>query len=257
MLPSPAAATSGGRVTARRPAERRPFRCPKKRRHFSWLMNKVESSIVHARPCSQGLWPIARRSASLLAALGFLASCSASDPERDSNSSPDEPARSTTSPPATVSTSAIQYAWWVTAEFSPSNTEIFGIPVFGLNRQWDRASLLSRALLPAAARADPSLLDDPDYGFEIEGDFDRDGSVDRAGVGVFRDTAGREGSFLVIVKSDGAAWHLDTLFSATPGARFSILSLDADSVLRWRFCMECGDFLNVVHGPGGYRLESP
>ena len=146
------------------------------------------------------MWRPALSVAAFLIALCFLGACSGNSRPSDAVSGEtaerERLVRVASSPSATEQRPLVTYSWWVTIEFRPVDSTLFGIPVAEVNKEWTSASLLSRSLLSPEAQADPSLLDDPRYGFELEGDFDHDGLTDRAGVGVFRDATGLEGRFL-------------------------------------------------------------
>lgn len=226
-------------------------------------MDRSSSTVAGDRFTPARPWRPAPSVAAFLTALCFLGACSGSS--RPSGEDPNEAAErerlvrvASPSPSATEQRPLITYAWWLTIEFRPVDSTLFGIPVADVNKEWTSASLLSRSLLSPEAQADPSDLDDPQFGFELEGDFDHDGVANRAGVGVFRDATGLEGRFLLIVEKLGSRWQLDTVFPMRGRAGFSVLSHTVDSsAIRWWGCMECGDFVNVVHTPDGYRLSPP
>ncbi|SRR5713101_4934549 len=152
--------------------------------------------------------------------------------------------------------SSASYAWWVTARFNPSETVIEGIPVHAIDSTWVSALALSRSVLPPEAGHDPSGLADSSVSFVLDGDFNGDGTPDRALVGVYRTVRGQAGRFLLILtrhKSGSEKVHL-ALQPGEPG--FSVLSRSGDK-LSWWECMECDAGWDFAWNGHEYALLPP
>jgi hypothetical protein len=108
-------------------------------------------------------------------------------------------------------------------------------------------------MLPSHDSTGPLGVSGP-VGFQFDKDFNEDGVLDRARVGVYRDTTGMEGSFLLILtQSPKGAWT--RAFVATdPGEpRFSVLVNDKTGLL-WAECMTCGRWRPVFWSGERYEL---
>jgi hypothetical protein len=145
-------------------------------------------------------------------------------------------------------------AWWVTARFSPSATEVEGIPVRELRPNWKRASALLEADLPVEARRPGEGLREQGFAFSVNGDFDRQGHLEEALVGVYEADSGELGRFLLIITPEkGRQPKIKALFQSGDDAGFSALTY-REGKLRWWFCMQCGDGVSVVAGTNGFDL---
>lgn len=91
-------------------------------------------------------------------------------------------------------------AWWLSARFSPTETSIEGIPVEQIDPRWTKALLLKKELLPDEGQAylDRLVPHGKDL-FERVGDFNADGILDKAVVGVYADDGGQFGRFFLIL----------------------------------------------------------
>jgi hypothetical protein len=144
-------------------------------------------------------------------------------------------------------------ALWPTMTFVPQGTEIESLPVSEIDSAWALATVLDESMLPPHDSAGPLALGDS-VGFRFDGDFNQDGIADRALVGVYRDTSGTEGSFLVILtRRDSTQWS--PAFVATePGEpRFSVLVTDPTGLI-WAECRTCGRWRPVFWSEGHYEL---
>jgi hypothetical protein len=130
-------------------------------------------------------------------------------------------------------------AWWLTERFTPAATSYEGLTARELHPKWQKFSVLSEAVLPGRAKSDLPWMRKEGLAFTREGDFNRNGRRDRAVVGVYVDTAGRSGRFLLVLEQNGGGWR-KAFLSIDPGkAGFSVLSGRGDEVY-WSPCMECG-----------------
>ena len=129
-------------------------------------------------------------------------------------------------------------AWWLTERFTPAQTRYEGLSARELHPRWQRFSVLSEAILPTKAKPDLPWMRKAGLAFTREGDFNRDGRRDRAVVGVYVDTAGRSGRFLLVLEQNGNQWR-KAFLSTDPGeAGFSVLS-GRGNELYWGTCMDC------------------
>jgi hypothetical protein len=132
-------------------------------------------------------------------------------------------------------------AWWVRVRFQPDEQAVSNVPVSSLDPSWRFVSELRKDLLKpeilgedGQARMERHRLE-----FRRSGDFNRDGIVDLALVGVYQDYAGALGSFLVVLtKGVAGAWQKAFLKSWPGHAGFLAIEQDGDRILVWR-CMEC------------------
>jgi hypothetical protein len=148
------------------------------------------------------------------------------------------------------------YLWWIGAQFTPSDTVILGLPVRAFGRDWVRATVLSRALLPVAAKDDPSALADSNAaGFVRDDDFNGDGVVDRAVTGVFETNLCFRGRFLAILSpASSAAPRVEFVTTILGGPGFSVL-LYRSRELVWQSCMECDDLNRLQWTGRSYALR--
>jgi hypothetical protein len=147
-------------------------------------------------------------------------------------------------------------AWWLTAVFEPTDSLIEGIRVNRIRSDWDRASVLTLQMMPPAAAADPSNLADTSHtSFVRDADFNGDGVVDRAVVGVFRTRRGLSGQFLLIVSPAVGPHRRIAFVAAASGgsAGFSVLDWRS-TTLTWAACMECDALAVLRWGRGKYSL---
>lgn len=130
-------------------------------------------------------------------------------------------------------------AWWLRTSFNPMHTEVRGIPVQKVRRNWCKATEFTRALMPKKEMEEEKsgqLMDEVGLAFSFAGNFDRSKTKQVALVGVYQECGGRKGSFLLIIdESTQKVRFVDT----TPGAyQFSILSVHANDIVHSP-CMEC------------------
>ncbi len=158
-------------------------------------------------------------------------------------------------PASTCDQPNVVCAWWLTATFIPADTVIQGLRVSQIRREWERATVLTLGKLPRAARADMSMLADSTGRFSVDGDFNGDGIIDRAVVGVYRSRSGETGRFLLVM-TPARVEHPKVAFVALqPGMPgFSVLTY-REGRLTWGACMECDDFSFVRWDGKRYVLK--
>lgn len=140
-----------------------------------------------------------------------------------------------------ISLEPAHYAWWLRVTFTPTHTQIRGIPVKELNQSWRRASELKKEYLPKHLlyEGGSDLMDQSGIAFSVAGDFNNDGSADEVLVGVYETDSGKRGSFLLILsRSTSGRWQKTFLEEDPGGAGFSGVSWDQER-LWWLHCMMC------------------
>ena len=148
------------------------------------------------------------------------------------------------------------FAWWVTWTVQPTGTQVEGVPVRTLNRDWLAASVMVPSMLPAEARQSGERPEEHGLVFSVDADLDGDSQGERAVVGVYESTEHEIGRFLVILgrAKGGRQWTKKALFTVKDAAPFSALKLDRGT-LHWYGCMECDDVCAVVRSRVGFRLR--
>jgi len=130
-------------------------------------------------------------------------------------------------------------AWWLRTSFNPIHTEVRGIPVQKIRRNWCKATEFTRALMPKKEMDEDKseqMMNEVGLAFSFTGNFDRSKTKQVALVGVYQECAGKKGSFLLIIdEGTQKVRFLDT----TPGAhQFAILSVHENDIVL-AGCMEC------------------
>ena len=148
------------------------------------------------------------------------------------------------------------YAWWITARFTPASDTIFSLPVGSVDSSWSKATIVTRDILPPQYRDDPSQLADSTFGFCFEGDFNRDGKKDLAAVGVYQTHQGNVGwFFLILTQDDSGRWRTAFLDAVRGRYGFRVLSMASGGQLRSSPCMECDGGSNVIWTGDRYLLK--
>ena len=153
----------------------------------------------------------------------------------------------------------ITYAWWLTEEYAATETEIESIPVGQLDKEWVRASVLSKKRLSPEGQnyLKERLMGKQDVYFALRSDFNKDGVEDKALVGVYETKEGEKGRFLLILSrpKDGK-WKQDYLEVDRSKPGFSAL-LYREGKLSWIDCFECDGFPDVIWEKNHYELKYP
>jgi len=130
-------------------------------------------------------------------------------------------------------------AWWLRASFNPAGTEVRGIPVAQIKKNWCKATEFTRELMPKKEMAEEGsdkLMDEVGLSFSTEGNFDRSGTKQVALVGVYQTCAGQKGSFLLVIDKDT---NKVRFVDATPAkTQFAVLAPDRKDIVIL-YCMEC------------------
>lgn len=144
--------------------------------------------------------------------------------------------------------------WWKTFTLEPRDTELLGVPVDRVNREWVRATALESSALSAAQRAD---LTSRNRQFVINGDFNADERPDRILVGVYEDKQGKRGSFVaVFTRRDDRNWQAVYSEVGDEPGQFSVLHQPADNPYRlyWDQCLDCKSSAAVTWAGNGFFL---
>lgn len=131
-------------------------------------------------------------------------------------------------------------AWWLRAEFHPMHSEVRGIPVAQIRRNWCKATEYTRELFPNELLVEDGKDSLKEYGlaFSVTGNFDRSKTSQVALVGVYQTCAGQKGSFLLVIDEDTKRIRF---VDATPGkTQFAVLAADRGAIVLMH-CMECDD----------------
>lgn len=145
--------------------------------------------------------------------------------------------------------------WWKTFTLEPRDTELLGVAVGRVNRDWVRATALEASALSAAQRAE---LTGKDRQFVLNGDFNADGRPDRVLVGVYQDKQGKRGSFVaVFTRRDDRSWQAVYSEVGDEPGQFSVLHQPADNPYRlyWDQCLDCTSSAAVTWGGNGFFLS--
>lgn len=150
---------------------------------------------------------------------------------------------------------AYDVAWWVGAQFTPSEQAIEGIPIRDIDRSWQAASQLRESALPKEARVPGDTMKDYNATFEMDGDLNHDGKPDKLLVGVYRTTSGKTGEFLLILARNAKGeWRKAKLFKAEGKPGFTAL-MRIDDRLLWAFCFECDGNCILIPTRSGWKLD--
>ena len=138
-------------------------------------------------------------------------------------------------------TYAFTYAWWVTIEFKPDASEIDHILISEIDKTWKTVKVLSMDAIPKEAlESDPyDPIKEFGYIFSYVGDLNKDGIEDKAMVGVYEDTSGNFGRFLLVLTRSKKNWEMSFLSKIPGNPGFSILWFNKGTLI-WSVCMECG-----------------
>ena len=130
-------------------------------------------------------------------------------------------------------------AWWLRTSFNPMHTEVRGIPVAKIRKDWCKATEFTLDLIPKKLRDEDDtekMIKQYGFAFSMEGHFDRSKTTQVALTGVYQTCAGKKGSFLLVLDKDTQKIRF---VDATPSdTQFAILtSGEKDIVIA--YCLEC------------------
>lgn len=126
------------------------------------------------------------------------------------------------------------YAWWLRARFHPSETQVRGIPVREISKNWCKASEFRREMFPR------ELDFNDDLSFAIDGFFDGSKIKQTAVVGAYETCDGTRGSFLLILNSPRQGPPTIRFVHEMPtDHQFGILRAGPNSSIESWHCMSC------------------
>lgn len=153
-----------------------------------------------------------------------------------------------------------QQRWWENFTLEATGTELLGNPVAQVNPSWQRATRLDASQFTpqqlTQIRADRRA-------FELRGDFNDDGTPDRAVVGVYLGDKGERGRFVAVFTRAGSEAHWRAVYTETgdDDQPFSTLHANAESHadtygtrVYWTACLYCPSTTYVNWMSGGYML---
>jgi hypothetical protein len=135
-----------------------------------------------------------------------------------------------------------RHAWWLRAEFYPFHTEIRGIPVAEIDRNWCRATEFTEDLVSPRLFTDDGLptMAEAGFAFAVEGYFDDSQVKQTALVGVYETCAGEKGDFMLILDQGSNGLPTVRYLLAQPNRQpFSMLQALPDGSLAFAMCMDC------------------
>jgi len=143
-------------------------------------------------------------------------------------------------------------AWWLRAEFYPSDVEVRGIPVGKIRATWCKATEFRKDLFP------PDLARDLEgRSFTVDGFFDGSKTRQTALVGAYETCTGEKGSFLLILAWPQAGAPV-IRFVHEMGIPFGIVSTaTTDSTLAVLHCLECDHFTKFKWDKSKRRFVMP
>lgn len=128
-------------------------------------------------------------------------------------------------------------AWWLTTEYHPFGTDVRGIPVAKIRRDWCKVNELRRDMFPAEKAA---YFGDDQSPFAVDGFFDGSKTRHTALVGVYEACRGERGAFLLIVAWPQAKPPVIRHLVELPGStQFAVVSAAKDGTVMLRHCLEC------------------
>jgi hypothetical protein len=134
-------------------------------------------------------------------------------------------------------------AWWVSADFHPFTTEVRGIPVSQIRKNWCKATEFRKDLIPRELVVDERGVDAmqaAEMSFAMEGRFDGSATTQVALVGVYQECSGKKGRFILILDQpgDGKA-KIRFVNAIQTDHQFGALQKGKDNTIVAWSCMEC------------------
>ena len=137
----------------------------------------------------------------------------------------------------TIAPEPTYYAWWLRAEFHPSETQVRGIPVQRIRTTWCKASEFRKELFP------PDLARDFEHtgglAFSVEGHFDGTKVAQTALIGVYETCGGQRGSFLLVLARRPSRPPDIRFLHEIPGLEFGMIAALPASTIQVFHCMDC------------------
>lgn len=138
-------------------------------------------------------------------------------------------------------------AWWLRTSFTPAHTEVRGIPVAQIRKNWCKATEYTAERMPQKEmreEASDKIMKEAGLSFAVTGSFDRSKTKQTALVGVYQECGGKKGSFLLVIDegtskvrfveaTPGEHQFLAVGASKTDIVTATCLECDGGGVLRW------------------------
>ncbi len=131
-----------------------------------------------------------------------------------------------------------QEAWWLRAAFNPTGTEVRGIPVAQIQKDWCKATEFTpdnmKDLL--AMEQAGETMKEAKLSFAVSGNFARTRTKQVALVGVYQECGGKKGSFLLVIdEGTNKVRYVD----AMPGEeQFAAVGANKTDIV-FTSCLEC------------------
>ena len=143
------------------------------------------------------------------------------------------------------------YAWWMTIEFPVTETKILSHPVSDLNKNWQKASLLTDALLKKHTTPEQyQEFKDSKMQFQPTLDMNNNGIKEQFYTGVYKDKNKQTGKFVAIFESNS----LIKIFAQSEKPGYNALLHENDRI-SWYQCMQCGEYEAIKWNGKTYGLE--
>ena len=142
-------------------------------------------------------------------------------------------------------------AWWVAEVFTPSETNIKGIPISQIMPDWERALLINEDYLKK--RLSESQFGDiqqSNLKFDVQINLDKMPDEETIVVGVYEASSGEKGKFIAIFRDS----KFIKLFTDASASGYSSIFLEGNQI-RWYKCMECGNFDSILWTGSDYILQ--
>ena len=129
-------------------------------------------------------------------------------------------------------------AWWLRAEFHPSQTEVRGIPIQAIRKTWCKASEFRRELFPADFQKDVQRAS-----FAVDGFFDGSKIKQTALVGAYESCSGEKGTFLLVIGWPRQGPPTIRFVQELPTKhQFAVVKALPDATILVVECMDCGNY---------------
>ena len=141
--------------------------------------------------------------------------------------------------------------WWVSETFTPSETNIKGIPVTQIRPDWERVLLVNEEYLKE--RLSESQFRDIQQSilkFDLQVNLDDTPNEEKIVVGVYEASSGEKGRFMAIYRD----YDLIKLFTDAESSGYSSIFLEENRIL-WYKCMECGNFDSILWSGSDYFMK--
>ena len=139
-------------------------------------------------------------------------------------------------------------AWWVLAEFHPFTTEVRGIPVNKIRKNWCKATEFRKELIPRELlfEGGTDAMAASGFEFALEGHFGGSPTKQVALVGVYEECSGKKGRFILILdQPTGGSVKVRFVSAVLTEHQFGALQRgEHNSIIAWA-CMECDNFAEL------------